>query len=153
MAAAFAAGLKMPTVPAQANLRNDRRITIAVCVFLTAIIWIVFGQTLGHDFVNFDDDRYVYENPLISRGLTVDGLKSLLTRSHASLWHPLTTLSHMVDCQVYGLRPGGHHFTNVVLHNLAAILLFLVFHQMTGHAWRSAFVAAIFAIHPMRVES
>ena len=143
----------MPTVPAQASPRNDRRITVAICIFLTAIIWVVFGQTLGHDFVNFDDDRYVYENEHVSRGLTLDGFKWLLTHSHASLWHPLTTLSHMVDCQIYGLRPGGHHFTNVVLHNIGAVLLFLVFRGMTGCVWRSAFVAAIFAIHPMRVES
>jgi tetratricopeptide (TPR) repeat protein len=143
----------MPTVPAQASSRNDRLITIAVCIFLTAIIWIVFGQTLSHDFVNFDDDRYVYENSEVSRGLTLDGFKWVLTHSHASLWHPLTTLSHMADCQVYGLRPAGHHFTNVVLHNLGAVLLFLVFRGMTGCIWRSAFVAAIFAVHPMRVES
>jgi hypothetical protein len=143
----------MPTVPAQASPRNDRLITIAVCIFLTAIIWIVFGQTLGHDFVNFDDDRYVYENSEVSRGLTFDGLKWVLTHSHASLWHPLTTLSHMADCQIYGLKPRGHHFTNVVLHNFGAILLFLVFRGMTGCVWRSAFVAAVFATHPMRVES
>jgi len=143
----------MPTVPAQVSLRDDRRITIAVCIFLTAIIWLVFGQTLSHDFINFDDDRYVYENSEVSRGLTLDGLKWLLTHSHASLWHPLTTLSHMADCQIYGLRPAGHHFTNVVLHNLGAVLLFLVFRAMTGCIWQSAFVATIFAIHPMRVES
>ncbi len=153
MAAPFATSLTMPTVPAQASPRNDRLIAIAVCIFLTAIIWTVFGQTLGHDFVNFDDDRYVYENTQVSRGLTLDGFKWLLTHSHASLWHPLTTLSHMADSQIYGLKPRGHHFTNVVLHNLGAILLFLVFRGMTGSIWRSAFVAAIFAIHPMRVES
>jgi protein O-mannosyl-transferase len=153
LAAAPATSLTMPTVPAQASPRNDRLITIAVCIFLTAIIWIVFGQTLGHEFVNFDDDRYVYENEQVSRGLTLDGFKWVLTHSHASLWHPLTTLSHMADCQIYGLKPGGHHFTNVVLHNLGAILLFLIFRAMTGSIWRSAFVAAIFAIHPMRIES
>jgi len=143
----------MATVPAQASPRNDRLITIAVCIFLTAIIWMVFGQTLGHEFVNFDDDQYVYENEHVSHGLTVDGLKWVLTHSHASLWHPLTTLSHMADCQIYGLKPAGHHFTNVVLHNLGAVLLFLVFRGMTGSIWQSAFVAAIFAVHPMRVES
>jgi Flp pilus assembly protein TadD len=143
----------MPTVPAQDSPRNDHRITIAVCIFLTAIIWIVFGQTLSHDFVNFDDDRYVYENPEVSRGLTLGGFKWVLTHSHASLWHPLTTLSHMADCQIYGLKAGGHHFTNVALHNIGAVLLFLVFRAMTGCIWRSAFVAAIFAVHPMRVES
>src|SRR4029077_1740985 len=87
-----------------------------------------------------------------------DGFEWLLTHSHASLWHPLTTLSHMLDCQIYGLKPAGHHFKNVLLHNVAAVLLFLVLRQMTGEGqsgsdWRSAFVAAIFAIHPMRVES
>jgi hypothetical protein len=154
----------MPTAPAQVSSRNDRRITIAVCIFLTAIIWIVFGQTLTHEFVNFDDDRYVYENEQVSRGVTLDGLKWVLTHSHASLWHPLTTLSHMLDCQIYGLKAGGHHLTNIVLHNIAAVLLFLVLRRMTDKGqsnasaartsdWPSAFVAAIFAIHPMRVES
>jgi len=143
----------MATAPAQANPPSDRRLIIAVCIFLTAIIWIVFGQTLGHDFINFDDDRYVYENSHVSAGLTLDGLKWLLTHSHASLWHPLTTLSHMGDCQIYGLKPAGHHFTNVILHNIGTVLLFLVFSQMTSNVWRSAFVAAIFAVHPMRVES
>lgn len=143
----------MPIAPELTSRPQDRRITFAVCLFLTVAIWLVFGQTLNHDFINFDDDRYVYLNPEISRGVTVDGLKGLLTRSHARLWHPLTTLTHMIDCQVYGLKAGGHHFTNVVLHNVAAILLFLVLGSMTGHVWRSAFVAAIFAIHPLRVES
>ena len=143
----------MPPVPAQGSPRDDRRITIAVCVFLTIIIWIVFGQTLGHDFINFDDDRYVYDNPHVTAGLTLDGCKWFLTHSHAALWHPLSTLSHMIDCQIYGLKPGGHHFGNVVLHNIGAVLFFLMLNQMTGAVWRSAFVAAIFAIHPMRVES
>jgi hypothetical protein len=143
----------MPTAPELINQREDHRLAVAVCVFLSVIVWVVFAQTLGHDFINFDDDKYVYENAEVSRGLTLDGFKWLLTHSHASLWHPLTTLSHMVDCQIYGLRPAGHHFTSVLLHNVAAVLLFLVLAQMTGRVWPSAFVAAIFAIHPMRVES
>jgi tetratricopeptide (TPR) repeat protein len=149
----LATGLTMSTAPELTNCREDRRIAIAVCIFLTLAIWLVFGQTARHGFINFDDDKYVYQNAEISRGLTVDGLKGLLIHSHARLWHPLTTLTHMIDCQVYGLRPGGHHFTNVVLHNVAAVLLFLALSRMTGYFWRSAFVAAIFAIHPMRVES
>jgi tetratricopeptide (TPR) repeat protein len=149
----FAASLTMPTAPELTSGRSDRRITFAVCIVLTLLVWLIFAQTLRYDFVNFDDDRYVYENSAVSRGLTFDGFKWLLTHSHASLWHPLTTLSHMLDCQIYGLKPGGHHFTSVVLHNVAAVLLFLVLYRMTAHLWRSAFVAAIFAIHPMRVES
>jgi tetratricopeptide (TPR) repeat protein len=170
MAFGLAAGLTMATAPELTSQRNDRRMKLAVCLFLSAIIWLVFAQTLGHDFINFDDDKYVYENSEVSRGLTVEGFKWLLTHSHASLWHPLTTLSHMLDCQLYGLKPDGHHFTNVVLHNIGAVLLFLVLSGMTvrpssprdesvrladrtGTIWPSAFVAAIFAIHPMRVES
>src|SRR5690348_3735521 len=143
----------MPTGQELTSDGHHRRALIGVCIFLTLAIWLVFGQTLHHEFINFDDDRYVYQNPDIRRGLTADGLKGLLTHSHARLWHPLTTLTHMIDCQVYGLNPGGHHFTNVVLHNIASVLLFLVLTGMTGKLWRSAFVAAIFAIHPLRVES
>lgn len=143
----------MPTVPAQVSSRKNRQITLGICIGLTIIIWIVFGQSLRFGFINFDDDRYVYENPHITAGLKLEGIKWFLTHSHASLWHPLTTLTHMADCQIYGLNPGGHHFTNVLLHNLATILLFLALRAMTGRIWESAFVAAMFAIHPMRVES
>ncbi len=153
MATGFAAGLTMPTAPELRNHREDRRVAIAVCIFLTVAIWLVFGQTLNHGFINFDDDLYVYQNAEVSRGLTLEGLKWFLTHPHARLWHPLTTLTHMTDCQIYGLRPGGHHFTNVLLHNVGSLLLFLALSRMTGSVWRSAFVAAIFAIHPMRVES
>lgn len=143
----------MATAPELPSYREDRRIAVGVCIFLTVAIWLVFGQTVNHEFINFDDDRYVYQNTEVSRGVTVEGLKWFLTHSHARLWHPLTTLTHMIDCQIYGLRPGGHHFTNVVLHNIASVILFLALSRMTGCFWRSAFVAAIFAIHPMRVES
>ncbi len=124
-----------------------------VCLALIAITWLVFGQTLGHDFVDFDDHAYVYENPTITRGLSVDGVIGAFTHAHARNWHPLTTISHMLDCQVYGLKAGGHHFTNVLLHTFAVVLLFFVLREMTGAFWRSAFVAAVFAIHPLHVES
>src|SRR5438067_13150664 len=113
----------------------------------------VFGQTLGHDFVNFDDHGYGYENPLVIRGLSTEGIIGVFTHTHARNWHPLTTLSHMLDCQLYGLKAGGHHFTNVILHTISVLLLFLVLEQMTGALWQSAFVAALFAIHPLHVES
>ena len=106
-----------------------------------------------YDFVNYDDDLYVYNNAIVTKGLTAPGARLALTNSHALNWHPLTTISHMADCQFYGLHAGGHHFTNVVLHSLSAIFLFLVLRQMTGAFWRSVFVAALFAIHPQRVES
>ena len=124
-----------------------------VCIFLAAIIWVVFGQTLGHEFVSFDDDLYVYDNPVVQKGLTWEGFRWALTYGQIGHWHPLTWLSHMLDCQLYGLQAGGHHLTNLLLHGAAAILLFLVLRRMTGFLWRSAFVAAVFAIHPLRAES
>ena len=115
--------------------------------------WSVFGQTLRHDFVAYDDDDYVYANPIVTGGITLRGIVWAFTHVHAGNWHPLTTISHMLDCQLFGLKAGGHHFSNVLLHTAAVILLFLVLHQMTAALWRSAFVAAVFAIHPLRVES
>jgi tetratricopeptide (TPR) repeat protein len=132
---------------------NDRWIVLAVCLGLAALVWIVFGQTLRHDFVNLDDGAYVYKNPQVSRGLTTEGIIWAFTHSHAANWHPLTWISHMIDCQLYGLNPWGHHLTNVLLHAANAILLFLVVRQLTASLWPSAFVAAVFAIHPLRVES
>ena len=132
---------------------NDRWMVLGVCVFLAAITWLVFGQTLRYEFVNFDDGEYVFKNPQVVRGLTIEGIVWAFTHVHAANWHPLTWISHMLDCQFCGLSPGGHHLTNVLLHVATAILLFLVLRQMTGSLWRSAFVAAVFAIHPLRVES
>lgn len=123
------------------------------CILLAAITWLVFGRTLHHNFVNYDDPSYVYENSKVSPGVTVAGIHWAFTHVHARNWHPLTTLSHMLDCQLFGLQAGGHHFSNVLLHTVTVVLLFVLLWQMTGALWRSAFVAAIFAIHPLRVES
>ena len=132
----------------------DSRWTIlSICLALAAVTLAVFGQTLRHEFVNYDDDAYVYDNPAVTGGLTFRGIESAFTRGSAENWDPLTTISHMLDCQLYGLNAGGHHMTNVLLHAATAILLFLVLRQMTCALWRSAFVAAVFAIHPLRVES
>ena len=135
------------------NRTSSRFASFHVCLALIAITWLVFGQTLGHDFVNFDDHVYVYENPRISQGITLDGVIGVFAHLHARNWHPLTSISHMLDCQLFGLNAGGHHFTNVLLHTIAVLLLFLVFHQMTGGFWQSAFVASLFAIHPLHIES
>ncbi len=116
-------------------------------------VWAVFGQTLRFGFVSFDDNQYVYENPAVTRGLHSDSVAWAFTHTLSANWHPLTTLSHMLDCQLYGLQPWGHHLTNVLLHTASAILLFLTLHKTTGALGRSFFVAAIFAIHPLRAES
>src|SRR5579862_215614 len=125
----------------------------AICVYLAGLVWIVFGQTLGFQFINFDDNSYVYENPEVSKGLSLHGIARAFTHPDLYLWTPLTTVSHMLDCQLFGLSPAGHHLTNVLLQTAAAILLFLALRRMTGALWRSAFVAAVFAIHPLRAES
>jgi tetratricopeptide (TPR) repeat protein len=139
-------------VPVGADRWEQRWRMPAVCLVLAAITFAVFGQALAHEFVNYDDNEYVYDNPMVARGLTLKGIVWAFS-FHAYNWHPLTWLSHMLDCQLYGLHPGGHHLTNVLLHTATVILLFLVLRQMTGALWRSAFVAAVFAIHPLRVES
>ena len=132
---------------------HSRLLSFAVCLFLALSVWVVFGQTRNHEFINYDDTMYVYDNTMITRGLGLDGAVWAFTNKHGGNWHPLTTLSHMLDCQLYGLDPGGHHLTSLLLHAASAILLFLVMRNMTGALWCSAFVAAVFAIHPLRVES
>ncbi len=139
--------------PLAASQARNRWLTPAVCLCLGFAVWAVFGQTLHHEFVNYDDDRGVYENPAITRGLSLAGVIWAFTHSLNDTWLPLTALSHMLDCQLYGLHPAGHHLTNVLLHMATVIALFLVLRNLTGATWRSAFVAAVFAIHPLRVES
>jgi tetratricopeptide (TPR) repeat protein len=139
--------------PARATGRDERWRVAGLCVGLAVITFAVFGQTLRHGFVDYDDNEYVYDNAVVARGLTPKGIIWAFTRVNAYEWYPLTTVSHMLDCQIYGLQPGGHHLTNVLLHTATVIALFLVLRQMTGALWRSAFVAAVFAIHPLRAES
>src|SRR6202050_3757850 len=126
----------------RATGRDDRWRVAGLCLGLAAITFAVFGQTLRHGFINFDDNTYVYENPVITQGLTIKGIQWAFTHVHSANWHPLTGISHMLDCQLYGLQPGGHHLTNVLLHIATVIALFLVLRAMTGVLWRSAFVAA-----------
>lgn len=139
-----------PSPPAPHSTRGR---TWLVCLSLAILTLLVFGRTIRHEFVNYDDDVYVYENALVSDGLTWQGIAAAFTGSHARNWHPLTTLSHMLDSQLFGLRPSGHHATSVLLHTAAVLLLFGVLRDMTGTFWRSAFVAALFAVHPLRAES
>ena len=145
--------LTTPAAEKPPSTPNDRWRLIGICVFLAVAVWLIYGQTLHHDFVNYDDEDYVTGNAQVSRGVTLEGIVWAFTHMHSANWHPLTWISHMVDCQLYGVNPGGHHFTNLLLHASNAILLFFLLRQMTGAVWRSAFVAALFAVHPLRVES
>lgn len=124
-----------------------------ICVFLAAATLAAFSPALRNGFVNYDDDVYVYQNPQVRPGLTGHGVRWAFTRSHGGNWHPLTWISHMADCSVYRLDPWGHHFTSIALHAVSAILLFLVLEGVSGALFRSAFAAALFAVHPLRVES
>src|SRR3954471_21672693 len=113
---------------------------------LAVLVWAVFEQTVRFGYVEYDDPNYVFENPTVSAGLTSEGIVKAFTEPHARNWHPLTTLSHMLDAQIFGLNPSGHHFTNVLLHTLATFLLFSALHRLTNRPgnsetiWRCAFV-------------
>jgi hypothetical protein len=127
--------------------------SLAVCALLIAATAALYAPVLGYEFVRFDDPRYVSENPYIAEGLTSRTVAWSFTTAHRSNWHPLTWLSHALDLELYGGDAGGHHATNVALHVLNVLLLFGVLRSMTGQVWRSGFVAALFALHPLHVES
>ena len=133
--------------------RSLRWKTVCICIALAALTWAIFGQTLRYDFVNYDDPSYVYQNTRIASGINVANTAWAFTHVHSENWHPLTTITHMLDCQLHGLEAGWHHFTNLLLHTIAVVLLFIALQQMTGALWRSAFVSAVFAVHPLHVES
>lgn len=124
-----------------------------IAIVLAAATFLVFCPMLGHEFVNYDDPKYVLLNPHVKEGLTNGGVAWAFKSSHAANWHPLTWLSHMLDCELFGLDPRGHHLVSLLLHVANTVLLFLVFRSMTGALWRSAFVAALFGLHPLHVES
>jgi Flp pilus assembly protein TadD len=124
-----------------------------VCLLLGAVVLIVFWPAVHCNFIAFDDHDYVLENKYVQHGLNWRSIQWAFTTTHTSNWHPLTWVSHILDWQLYGPEPGGHHFTSLLLHLANSVLLFLVLNRLTGALWRSAFVAAIFALHPLRVES
>jgi tetratricopeptide (TPR) repeat protein len=127
--------------------------SLFVCLLIAIAILAVYGQVRNHAFVNFDDGLYVTENRYVKAGLTRQGITWSFTATTASNWHPLTWLSHMLDCQLYGMNPGPHHLTNLFFHIANTLLLLLVLRRMTGDLWPSSFVAAMFALHPLHVES
>lgn len=126
---------------------------LAIGVALLALIWAVFGQTAHFDWVRYDDGDYVYRSDHITSGLNARNVVWAFTNFHAHNYHPITTLSHMLDCQWFGVTPGPQHLVNTILHGLTAVALFLTLTSLTQKMWRSAIVAAVFALHPLRVES
>ena len=134
---------------ARQQTRHDLWIALALAVATLA----VYAQVIGHQFITLDDDLYIRDNPIVARGLTLSGIVWAFTTFHAANWHPLTWLSHMLDCQLFGLNAGGHLFVNALIHVANTLLLFLFLKRVTRTTWRSAIVAALFALHPLHVES
>lgn len=133
--------------------KSDRLKTLWLCLLLAGITFIAFERVRVNEFVNYDDDKYVTKNPYVNEGLSRESIVWAFTESHASNWHPLTWISHMIDCRLFGTNAAGHHLVNLLLHIANTILLFLLLKWMTGSLWPSAFVAAAFALHPLHVES
>ena len=119
---------------------------------LAAVTLAVFWRVGGFEFVNFDDDLYVYENPEVLAGLTAKSVAWAMTATYRATWQPLTWLSYMIGVEIHGPGPRGFHVANLGLHIAGVVLLFYAFRLMTGDSWRSGFVAAVFALHPLQVE-
>ena len=138
-------------------INNDQKhitfnvLLVTLCLVLGIIV--VYTKVQNFDFVGFDDELYVTQNQYVQKGLSLEGLKWAFTTFHSANWHPLTWLSHMLDCELYGLNPAGHHWVNVEFHIANTLLLFFILFKMTGAIFRSALVAAFFALHPLHVES
>jgi tetratricopeptide (TPR) repeat protein len=132
---------------------DPKKQKLVIYIVLTIATLAVFWQVHHFDFIDFDDNFYVTENSHVWSGLTLDGVRYAFTTKYTDLWNPLVWLSFMFDYHLYGLNAGGYHLTNLILHILSTLLLFWLFNRMTQAIWRSAFVAAVFALHPMHVES
>lgn len=132
---------------------NPIVLQLFICLFLALVSLMAYWEVRNNEFINLDDDLYVTENPNVRKGLTSEGIVWSFTSTHKGHWHPMTWLSHMLDCNLYGLNPSGHHITNLFFHIANSLLLFLMLHRVAGAPWRSGFVAALFAIHPLHVES
>ena len=138
-----------------------KRPTAIIILVLVILTFAAYWRVLGNGFVEYDDDQYVYANKHIQQGITAESLRWAFNVGYASNWHPLTWISHMVDWRLFGDKPMGHHLVSLLLHILNTVLLFLVIRRMTsrpgstqaGSLWKSAFVAALFAVHPLHVES
>jgi tetratricopeptide (TPR) repeat protein len=135
------------------NKNLNKKQVFGVCLVLAISTFAVFYQVHSFDFVNYDDPSYLYENSHIRNGLTVEAVRWAFNIGYAANWHPLTWLSHILDWQLFGNNAGGHHLTNLFFHIANTLLLFIVLKQMTNALWQSAFVAALFALHPLHVES
>ena len=120
---------------------------------IVTVSLVVYGQVRHHAFVSFDDGLYVFDNPKVRSGLSMENITWAFGFTGIAYWHPLTWVSHMLDCQLFGLNPGRHHLTNLIFHIFNSLLLYSVFRTMTGDCWKSGVIAILFAVHPINVES
>ena len=132
---------------------TDKYQVLGIYLLLAGLTFATYKQALHHQFTDFDDNVYITENPYIQKGLTFENIRWAFTTGCSSNWHPITWLSHIVDYEMFGLNPRGHHLVNILLHTANTLLLFAVLNAMTGAVWKSVFVAALFALHPLRIES
>jgi len=135
------------------STKSDFRKVFLVSLCIIVTITVSYLQVINFDFVGYDDELYITKNINVQKGLTCESAKWAFTTFHSANWHPLTWISHMLDYELYGLNPQGHHWTSVQFHIANSLLLFFILQYMTGALWRSAFVAALFALHPLHVES
>jgi tetratricopeptide (TPR) repeat protein len=133
--------------------RRQNRILLLISAGLVLATLIAYEPIRHNDFVDYDDNTYITENPDVSSGLTLHSIYLAFTKTHYYMWHPLTTLSHMLDCQIFELNPLGHHLVSVTIHIINVLLVLWIFTAMTGAVWPSAFIAMVFALHPLQVES
>ena len=140
-------------VNASQSRETNKSLKFIICIFLVVSILAVYWQVQDHEFINYDDDSYITENEHVQLGLTGESIVWTFTTPYASNWHPMTWLSHMLDYELYGDHPRGHLLTNVLLHITNTLLLFMVLLRLTGAIWQSAFVAVLFALHPLNVGS
>ena len=146
--------LEGPTVSTSTKLFPSPALrTPLLCLLLTVVVLVSYGPVIHNGFLNYDDDRYITDNPHVQAGLTWTTVKWAFTTYDEANWAPLSWLSHAVDCELFGLNPAGHHYVSVLLHASSAVLLFLLLQSATGFRWRSLMVAALFALHPINVES
>jgi Tfp pilus assembly protein PilF len=132
---------------------NDTRAKVLICIFLMVATFCIYSQVQDHEFINYDDYQYIRDNLKIKSGLSSESVSWAFTTFYGSNWFPITWLSHTLDYQLYGLNPKGHHLTNLFFHIANALILFIVLSRMTGKLWQSGFVGAMFAFHPLNVES
>ncbi|MGD1042062.1 MAG: tetratricopeptide repeat protein [Sedimentisphaerales bacterium] len=133
--------------------RRKKRVTLLIYITLAAATVVAYEPIRHNGFVGYDDTEYIVKNPHLTGGITQQSVTWAFTKSYASNWHPLTWISHILDCQFFGLNPLGHHLVSVLLHIANSLLLFWILTNITGAIWTSAFVAAVFAVHPVQVES